>query len=326
VAGYEVATRVAASVSPRHYASGFHNTGTCTVFGAVVSAGLILGLEGDALAEAMGIAGTTAAGLRQHQVDGSMFDSAFHGARGAQSGIMAAQLRNEGVQGPPAILEGPMGFCAVMSPERDVSRLTRGLGDAYEFEKTTIKAYPTCRFVHGPTEAALELKRRHGIDPARIERVTIETFRQSMEVSDRPQIKSSFDAVTSHQYSAALALVKDNVELSEIVAGANGDSRALALMRKVRVVHDAELEKDFPRCWPHRVTIEMTDGAKHSTLSEYPPGRVTPVPSGTVDRKFLEQASRYLGEAGARAALDRLRGCAEARDMREVALTLAGRA
>jgi 2-methylcitrate dehydratase PrpD len=230
------------------------------------------------------------------------------------------------VKGPPAILEGPMGFCAVMSPECDVTRLTKGLGDAYEFEKTTIKAYPTCRFVHGPTEAALDLKRRHGIDPANIERVTIETFRQSMEVSDRPEIKSSFDAVTSHQYSAALALVKDNVELAEIIAGENGDSLALALMRKVQVVHDTELEKDFPRCWPHRVTIEMRGGMKHSTLSEYPPGRVTPVPGATVDRKFLEQASRYLGDAGARVALERLRGCAEARDMREVAATLAGRA
>jgi 2-methylcitrate dehydratase PrpD len=323
VAGYEVATRVAASVSPQHYASGFHNTGTCTVFGAAVAAARVLGFEGEAVAEALGIAGTTAAGLRQHQIDGSMFDSAFHGARGAQSGVMSAQLRSEGVKGPPAILEGPMGFCAVMSPESDLSRLTRGLGNTYEFDKTTIKAYPTCRFVHGPTEAALQLKRQHAIDPGAIERVTIETFRQSMEVSDRPQIKSPFDAVTSHQYSAALALTKDNVELSEIVAGAKGDARALALMQKVRVVHDSELEKDFPRCWPHRVTIDMKDGNRFSTLSEYPPGRVTPVPSETVDRKFLEQSSRYLGDAGARNALEQLRACADARDMRGVAAALA---
>ncbi len=31
IAGYELAARVAAAVSPGHYASGFHNTGTCTV-------------------------------------------------------------------------------------------------------------------------------------------------------------------------------------------------------------------------------------------------------------------------------------------------------
>src|SRR5262249_8150396 len=162
-------------------------------------------------------------------------------------GVMAAQLRSEGVAGPPAILEGPMGFCTVMSPERDVSRLTAGLGSTYEFEKITIKPYPTCRFAHGPTEAALTLKARHRIDADQVREGTLATFKQSIEVSSRPAIESPFDAVVSHQYSAALALTKGKVELADITAGANGDPRALALMRKVRVVHDAELEKDFPR-------------------------------------------------------------------------------
>ena len=324
LAGYEVAARVAASVSPSHYASGFHNTGTCSVFGTTAAASRVLKLDGAAVAEAFGLAGATAGGIRQHQIDGSMFDSAFHGARAAQSGVMAAQLRSEGVAGPPAILEGPMGFCTVMSPERDVSKLTAGLGADYEFAKITIKPYPTCRFVHGGTEAALALKAKHRIDPEAIREVTIATFRQSIEVSSRPEIRSPFDAVVSHQYSAALALTRDKVELAEITAGANGDPQALALMRKVRVVHDEALEREFPRSWPHRVTIEMNNGERYSMLSEYPPGRVSPTPSATVDQKFLEQASRYLGDIGARRALEALRSCPDARDMRTVTTTLAG--
>jgi 2-methylcitrate dehydratase PrpD len=324
LAGYEVAARVAASVSPSHYASGFHNTGTCNVFGGAAAAGRILKLDGPGLAQAFGLAGATAGGLRQHQIDGSMFDSAFHGARAAQSGVMVAQLRAEGVKGPPAILEGPMGFCVVMAPECDVSRLTSGLGTQYEFEKITIKPYPTCRFVHGPTEATVNLKRTHRIDPAAVRAVTIATFKQSIEVSSRPEIKSPFDAVVSHQYSAALALVKEKVELSAIAAGASGDPDVLALMRKVAVVHDPELEREFPRSWPHRVTVEMNDGQRFSTLSEYPPGRVTPTPSSTVDEKFLEQTSRYLGDGGAQRALELLRGLEDVRDMRTITKALAG--
>ncbi|MDB5921792.1 MAG: hypothetical protein JWN13_728 [Betaproteobacteria bacterium] len=323
IGGYEVATRVAASVSPSHYASGFHNTGTCSVFGAAAAASRVLKLDGTALAEAFGLAGATAGGLRQHQIDGSMLDSAFHGARAAQSGVMVAQLRAEGVRGPAAILEGPMGFCEVMAPECDVARLTAGLGTQYEFEKTTIKPYPTCRFVHGPTEAALTLKRTHRIDPAAIREVTIATFKQSIEVSSRPQLNTPFDAVVSHQYSAALALVKEKVELSAITAGAQGDAQVLALMRKVRVVHDAELEKDFPRSWPHRVTVDMDSGQRFSILSEYPPGRASPTPRATVDQKFLEQSVRYLGEDGARKALELIRGIADAHDIRVVTAALA---
>ena len=323
IVGYEVSARVAAAVSPSHYAAGFHNTGTCTVFGAAAAASRVLGLDPAATAEAFGLAGATAGGLRQHQIDGSMLDSALHGARAAQSGVMVAQLRAAGVRGPPAILEGPMGFCAVMAPERNLDRLVSGLGVDYEFAKITIKPYPTCRFVHGPVEAALALKRQHGIDPAAIRHITLATFKQSIEVSDRPRLNTSFDAVVSHQYALALAMVKGNVELAEIINYEKGDPRALALMQKVRVVHDPALEADFPRCWPHRVTVHMSDGAQHSLLSEYPPGRLAPIPRAAIDDKFITQCAPHLGEERARSALNMLRGIGQLRSLRGVARALA---
>lgn len=317
--GYEVAERIAAAVSPSHYAKGFHNTGTCTVFGAAAAAARLMNFDADAIAETFGLAGTTAAGLRQHQIDGSMLDSAFHGARGAQSGVMAAQLRNEGVRGPKAIIEGPLGFCRVMAPECNLDKLVDGLGARFEFGQTTIKPYPTCRFVHGPIEATLELKRRHAIVPSEIEAIRLDTFRQSIEVSSRPRLDSSFDAVVSHQYAIALAMVKGNVALDDIVNFEPGDASARALMRRVEVVHDPELEKDFPRCWPHRVTVTMRGGQSHTLLSEYPPGRVTPIASSAVDAKFLSQSVPYLGETGARNALDLLRSVDGVTDMRIIA-------
>lgn len=323
LAGYEVASRVAAAVSPSHYATGFHNTGTCTVFGTTVAACRILGLDEKATAEAMGLAGAMAGGLRQHQIDGSMFDSAFHGARAAQSGIMAAQTRAEGAGGPPAILEGPMGFCAVMGKSPDISRLTELLGTQYEFSKTTIKPYPTCRFVHGPIEAAIALKRQYGINVEDIRRVTVATFKQSIEVSSRAELRTPYDAVVSHQYSVALALTQNKVELAGITKFETHDPAAIALMRKVHVLHDDELENDFPRCWPHRVTIETSNNEKFTLLSEYPPGRVTPITRVDIDAKFLDQSSPYLGEHGARRALQSLRDIGEVDNIRAVTEMLA---
>jgi 2-methylcitrate dehydratase PrpD len=323
IAGYEVAARVAAAVSPSHYAAGFHNTGTCAVFGAAAAAARLLRLAPLATAEAFGLAGATAGGLRQHQIDGSMFDSAFHGARAAQSGVMVAQLRAAGVCGPAAILEGPLGFCTVMARERNLDRLTAGLGNAFEFAKITIKPYPTCRFAHGPIEAALELKRQHAIDAAAVKSITVATFRQSIEVSDRPRLDSSFDAVVSHQYAVALAIVKGKVELGEIINYKTGDAAALALMKKVRVVHDAVLEADFPRAWPHRVTVDMLGGESFSLLSEFPPGRVAPIPRAAVDAKFMSQCAPALGEARANKALAMLRGIAELKNVRALGVTLA---
>jgi 2-methylcitrate dehydratase PrpD len=325
LAGYEVAARVARAVSPSHYAAGFHNTGTCNAFGAAAAAARVLELDGLSTAQAFGLAGATAAGLRQHQIDGSMLDSAFHGARAAQSGVMVAQMRAQGVLGPPAILEGPLGFCAVMAPQRDTAALDAELGERYEFAQLTIKPFPTCRFAHGPTDAALTLRRRHAIDPDAIDSVEIATFRQSIDVSDRPRLNNAFDATVSHQYSVALALVLGAVGLDSIRRPQDVDPRVHALHARTRVVHDPALEQQFPACWPHRVTVTMRDGTRYATLSEFPPGRVSPVASSVVDAKFIENSEPYLGAAGAARALQALRDLPQCGDVASVTRLLAVR-
>lgn len=322
VAGYEVATRVAAAVSPSHYASGFHNTGTCTVFGAAAAAARILRLGGSATAEALGLAGATAAGLRQHQIDGSMLDSAFHGARAAQSGVMVAQLRAEGVRGPVGILDGPMGFCTVMAPERDTTRLDAQLGVKYEFMRMTIKPYPTAFFVHGPIETALELKRRHQLDPLQIRQIEIATFKQSIEVSDRPQVRTQYDAMMGHQYGVAVALVKNKVALASFSEAGLADSAVLQLMEKIHVINDPAFGHLFPRMCPHRVTITLIDGREFSMLSEYPPGWLSPIPQQIVDGKFLEHCSAHLGSSRAQQTLALIRGLQDCPDIRELTRTL----
>jgi 2-methylcitrate dehydratase PrpD len=177
--------------------------------------------------------------------------------------------------------------------------------------------------VHGPIEAALTLKLKHGIDPAAIREITLATFKQSIEVSNRPTLNSSFDAVVSHQYAIALAIVKEKVELAEIINYERGDPQALSLMKKVRVIHDSALEADFPRTWPHRVTVHMDSGQSYSLLSEYPPGRLAPIPRAAVDAKFVAQCAVGLGEAKARSALEMLRGIDQIKNMRVLARALA---
>jgi 2-methylcitrate dehydratase PrpD len=324
VAGYEVATRVAAAVSPSHYASGFHNTGTCTVFGAAAAGARILCLSGTHTSEAFGLAGATAAGLRQHQIDGSMFDSAFHGARAAQSGVMVAQLRAAGIRGPAGILDGPMGFCTVMAPQRDMTRLDAQLGVKYEFMQTAIKPYPTAFFVHGPIETALELKRKHHLDPLQIREIEIATFKQSKEVSDRPLVRTRYDAILSHQYGVAVALVKNKVALSSFSPAALADTAVLELIGKIRVINDPAFDPLFPRMCPHRLTITMADGQAYAMLSEYPPGWKSRIAQEAVDAKFLEHGCARLGASRAQQTLALIRSLQDCADIRELTAILSG--
>src|SRR5690349_12151426 len=89
LAGYEVVARIVAAFGPSHYGRGFHTTGTCNVFGAAAAAARILNLDSKRAADALGIAGGMASGLRQYQIDGAMSDSALNGAHAALAGVLA---------------------------------------------------------------------------------------------------------------------------------------------------------------------------------------------------------------------------------------------
>lgn len=301
VAGYEVATRVAAAVSPSHYAHGFHNTGTCNAFAAAAAAARAMGLGVDATEQVLGLAAATAAGLRQHQLTGSMADTALHGARAAQTGVSAADLQSSGLTGPTAILDGDLGFCRVMCPEPNLDKLNDGLGSQFEFLKATIKPFPSCRFTHGPIDAAIALRRQHNIDPAQIEQVEIRGFRQSMEVSNRPHPKSRTDRILSHQYTVAEALIRGDVTLSAFDDSRAQSAELMALVDRISASVDQELDGLYPGHQPHRVIVMLSNGARLEAFREDPPGGAAdPLPAQLLSDKFMGLAVPVLGERHAR--------------------------
>jgi 2-methylcitrate dehydratase PrpD len=64
VAGYEIAVRLSVASGHRHYHY-FHSTATCGTVGAAAAASIVLGLDEDATAHAIGLAATSASGVWQ---------------------------------------------------------------------------------------------------------------------------------------------------------------------------------------------------------------------------------------------------------------------
>jgi 2-methylcitrate dehydratase PrpD len=295
-AGYEVATRLSLAVSPSHYDAGFHNTGTCNTLGACASAGRVLGLGPIAMAEAFGLAGGGAAGLREYQVDGSMADTSLDGARAAQTGVTAAQLRVAGMVGPRRILDGPWGFCRVLAPHADPSMLDHGLGDSFVCADTAIKPFPSCRCTHGPVEVLLGMRRTHGIAAAHIETITIDACRPSVEISDRPEAHDRFRAILSHQYCAAVALLSGGLTLEDFDDARLRDPAVQALAAKVRVRHNPAFDAWLPGRWAHRVRVVLRDGrAVEVDSDDAPGGSANPLAPEFIVEKFRRLAVPVLG-------------------------------
>jgi 2-methylcitrate dehydratase PrpD len=293
LAGYEVATRVSRAFGVAHYNSGFHSTGTCTPFGAAAAAAHAFGLDAVATTAAIALAGEAAIGFRQYQQDGAMLDTALNGARGAESGVGAAEMATAGLSGPPGILDGKWGVIKIMGGD-DPASLAKDLGTHWEFRDTVLKPYSSCRFTHGP----VDILRASGLDPATIERLEIATFRTSCDVSDRPDPQSEFDAILSHQLAAALALLRRPILPATYRAL---DRTARDLAARISVRHDPSLDAQYPARWPHRLTVSLKDGSTRTLVSDQPPA----ADRAAARTKFLALASPVLGEerAGAVAAM-----------------------
>src|SRR6266436_5694010 len=119
VAGYETECEIGEIVSPSHYARGFHATGTVGTFGAAAACAHLCRLDGSAVATALGIAGTQAAGLK------SMFGTMckpLHAGKAAYHGLMAAKLASRGFTSRTDVVECGQGFARTHSPDFNPDR------------------------------------------------------------------------------------------------------------------------------------------------------------------------------------------------------------
>ena len=268
VAGYEVTCRVALALpGGAHYQRGFHPTATCGAFGAAAAAGRVFGLDGDAIASALGIALSQSAGSLQFLANGA-WTKRFQVGWAAAAGLTAATLAREGFKGAADALEGKAGFLRAYAPDPVPERAIQGLGQEFELMRTAVKPYPSCRYGHAGIDAMLALRAEHNLQPAEVERIVYGTSRSGMMlVGEPPEKRANPQNVVDGQFSGPFVLS------AALVTGAMGwDSyRELqnpairALLPKVICEDDADAQALFPNKMSGKVTIT----ARGQTFSKF---------------------------------------------------------
>ncbi len=277
VAGYETTIRLGIGLNPAaHYARGFHPTGTCGALGSAVAAAKIFGLNADQMTNAMGIAGSQAAGLLEFLSDGSM-TKRFHAGWAAHSGLLAALLAKEGFTGPRTIIEGKFGFLNSYSDKPDPNRILSDWGNPYLVLKTSIKPHACCRYKQGPIDGVLAIMRENKLSAEDISSIELAVLKAGFAlVADPPEQKrnphSIVDAQFSMPFGAAIAILFGKASIEEYSLQNINSPEIRNLMSRVRCVEDAELEKDYPKKWSARSTIKTKKGETFSVKIEYPKG------------------------------------------------------
>jgi len=253
--GFEACTRVGMSVGRAHYRI-WHNTATCGTFGGAMTAATLMGLTDTETVHALGNAGTQSAGLWEFLNTGAM-SKHLHAGRGAEAGIVAAELAQLGFTGPPAILEGPQGLYAGACPDPDPDAVLRDPNAPWQVHLTSIKPWPSCRHTHPVIDAALELSGR--IDAKDIESVDVAVYQASIDVCDRPVPESEYEAKFSVQHCVAISLLDGRCTFASF--DPSGRDRAAELRKSISVRAGDTYTNAYPKDWGGEVTVNLKDGA-----------------------------------------------------------------
>ncbi len=289
IAGYEAGIRIGEFMGRSHYRV-FHTTGTVGTLAAAAAVAKLYGLDAEGINQALGSAGTQAAGLWEFLRDAA--DSKqLHTAKAAADGLMSAHLARAGFTGARRILEGAQGMAAGMSSDADPARLTDGLGTRWATAETSFKFFASCRHTHPAADALKALMQRERVDPEQIASVTAHVHQGAIDV-----LGPVVDPVTIHQAKFSMGTVLGLVAwhghagLGEFEQHALRDARVAAFRDKVAMALDAEINAAYPRQWIGRVTVTTTDGRTLEARVDVPKGD----PDNTLSRPELEAKALQL--------------------------------
>jgi 2-methylcitrate dehydratase PrpD len=299
VAGYETVTAIGRAVHPDLRHRGFHPTGAVAVFGAAMATGKMRGLTPQQLAHALGIAASSSAGLFAF-VNGGADIKRLHAGHASREGMQAALLAEQGVEGPPNVIEARDGFMQAFAYERPDNARPIVLPPDAPFGITAcyIKPNPCCRHIQPATEALIALLNENKIATKDVEHVSAETYSIAAE-----HAQTGWDDFASAQLSfpflMSLALKYRAIKLDYFSEAVRSDPELKTLAAKLTVTAPTEIDKLYPKLRPARVTVTTARGKFTRQVDDALGSRLVPLNDNGLMEKFYELVSPILGAATA---------------------------
>jgi 2-methylcitrate dehydratase PrpD len=305
---------------------GWHATSICGTLGTAAAGARLLGLDATGIRDALGIAASMAGGVIEANRAGGTVKRLHCGWAG-HSGLTAALLAQHGYTGPATVFEGRFGlFEAFLGGRFDADAVISGLGERWEVPGIFFKPYPANHYTHAGIDAALALRRKHGLDPRQIARIelgapgpVLRTIGEPREEKLHP--RSGYHAQFSGPFTVATALLGGGglgVYFDDFTDAKARDPEILALAARVHSHADEECSRIFPRQFPAVLRVTMQDGTVYEErVLHNRGGPGNPLSDAELRQKFALNASRLLPReqvdrlADAAFALDRAEGVDE---------------
>ncbi|MBI3042126.1 MAG: MmgE/PrpD family protein [Betaproteobacteria bacterium] len=320
VLGMEIAGKLGCALGHAHYLRGWHMTSTVGVLAATAAAARLLGLDATGLRRAWGLAASQMSGLVRNF--GTM-TKPFHAGHAARCGVLSAWMARNGFTADEAILDGKGGALDTYRGEREgeaASDLERCLGRPWEILEPGIyvKRWPCCYSGHRTIGGLFELIERHRLQADEMEEVAIGFLPGGDTALVSRDPRTGLEGKFSVEYMVAALLLDGRLVLETFTDAMVRRPQARALMRKVRRYPIAD-DKLYSGISGHNdLAVRTPRGNFEARIDRVPGSPAWPLTERDRAAKFMDCATRVLGEAGAKRLLALAQRCRALADIREL--------
>lgn len=302
IVGYEVSLRVGDAIMPSPERSQeVVGTGTWQIFGPAAAAAKLLDCSTEAVADALGMAGMNAPVplVRKVGIASDHFQWLKNNyGWAAMGGVIAAEFADRGFLGSRDLFDGPTGFWRMAASDSfDEEILLRPADDWYAVSDVSFKPYSACRWTHATLDCVLDL-REQGVDPERIEAVSVDTFHEAAALDGLPD--TVFEAQFSLPFVVAVALLGYESGFDWLSSERVTDPEVQDLMERVEARTDPVFTEWYETDgqMAASVTVTLNDGQELSAETDYPRGSAEkPMTMEEIEGKFRQLTEPVLGEA-----------------------------
>ena len=321
IIAYELELRWCLACFPGVREVGWHHA-TLTQLVSPFVAGRIYGLDADQLVAAAGISGSS------HYTLGGVVAGHLTNMKNTadplatQAGVLAALMAREGYEGPVEVIEGKEGFRHVLhNVELKPEILLQGLGEDFLITRCAYKPFPTEALTHQPLSAVQMAMQQNGLVAEDLAGIHVQTTTRGADIlSDPskydPQTKETADH--SLPYCVAAVAADGGVYPHSFDQEKLFNPRIRALLPKIKVVANAEIDALFPGTKRAIATLTTTDGRTFTETVDHAKGSpANPMSDDELVAKFRANAHGKVDGARQDAIIEAVWGFDRCGDLRE---------
>jgi 2-methylcitrate dehydratase PrpD len=280
IIGYETVIAIARACHPDLRQRGFHPTGATGVFGA---AGLFAFINGGADVKRL------------------------HAGHAAREGLQAALQAQQGIEGPPQVLEVRDGFAQAFAFGRNGKPRAVQMPPSVAFGITDcyVKPYACCRHIQPAVEALIELMNENKLSAEDVRDVKVDTYSIAAEHAHTGW-QDYASAQLSFPYIMALGMKHRWIKVEHFEDKTRLDPEMARLGGLVHVNATAEMDHLYPANRPARVTVSTGRGTFEKQAMEALGAREVPLDDRCLALKFHDLVDPVLGQARADRLLEQL--------------------